>query len=468
MTPSNHDRVGVPFDAQLGLTASTGVLLNTMPKKVSCAGRPFLEQDRATLTPLEAGARDQVPLRSGSARPMASRRQRGASLIEALMAFALVTLSAVALLRIQITWTDAGRQSAQQTQAARGLQTGIDQLLSPAATLQTGSATIPGIANAAESGSAGSIVTWSRTLAAGAMPGEWSVSWSANLEDRGAASRTWAVIGHLYRIDPQVLARAEAIRHDPGAGMLQRIAPAGRQAALDPGFVSVPNPSSNHLPTAVDAPRPGAQPPLVPPPTDPSSRSACAVTTAAWVSDPSCDATRHFTRSGAIRWPVSLLADPAARASLEQWIVAVTDPFSAAGGTASGASPLRNERCAYRLEPGVDPHLAWRCLGEAWSPATSTPATSTSTTVPPPPIATTPLPSREPSSSDSLAPGITDPLGGLPAGLLACRFIDALPLQARLLSAPPAAVLQHQRVHWIVVRAVDGCPADTVRSTRSA
>jgi hypothetical protein len=372
--------------------------------------------------------------------------QRGTSLVEALIAAALVALSALTLLRIQAVWTLAGQDASQQTHAARGLQSGIDAVLAPVAALVPASTTLP------LPGPPGSL-PWTLTRVPGPAADESATTWTGGWTRRDGSTRDWIVQGHEFRVSMAALARAHPVpagAASAGGFVPGLLAPAGRPAAWDAGFDGVdlervPGSAEQAPIERADDPRQVPAPPanevvpLQPTPAVPCNRPMPGPPR---VDAPpeACAAEAHMTRSGAIRWSPELLADPPSRAQLENWVAGLLEP-TRNRDAASSADP----RCAFRLEPGVDPYLAWRCLGQAWSTR---------------PVDAVPV--SRPETVEDWPAGMGDPLGGLPPGLRACRYADAAGSAGTDRTPAALAILQHRRVHWLVIPAARDCPAGTV------
>jgi hypothetical protein len=364
--------------------------------------------------------------------------ERGTSLVEAMVAFALVTLSAMALLRIQAVWMLAGHEAAHQMQSTRDLQTAVD------AAIATPASSLP-ITPPVSPSPNRSVADWVLERTSGGHAGEWSAAWHGGWSRRDGSLRAWTVHGHLYPVPVVAWTVAEQARRDAAAGRTRAsnvLAPGGRPPAWDASFDEAaghsghPTPSdassardASGAPVHVDAgPRVEGRQPVC------TGRSAGRL--ARNPPPATCDERQPQSRSGAIRWHADALADRAVRAVLEDWVAGLIEPPSAdsLAGEAAPSNP-QDPRCEFRLEPGADPHLAWRCLGRAWSDA-------------------------EPTSTAEWPSGMASPLGRLPSGLRACRYADESGVQTPRHQG--LAVLQHQRVHWLVIPAAHECPQGTV------
>jgi hypothetical protein len=388
--------------------------------------------------------------------PAYRRAQRGVSLIEALVALVLLTLTMLAVLRIQAVWSLAEDDARMQRAAARWLQGTVDRWMGGSE---------PAVA-ATASGPPEPLQPRLTLQHHGLLPAtafEATLRWVLVQHLRGGAVSAWVVQGHRFQVSPAVYSgwSAESGAHEPGWW-----APGQRAAAMDPGF-------------GLTAAQPG-----VPSPGLPSGsvsrfaeigtsvlsgrhrRSTASVCTGVDLDavlsgrppSASCDATRHATRAGAIRWAPVIAGLPALVAARANWLTAVLpEPSQRARGSAAG-----DPRCGYGLTAPGATDLTWRCLGSVWSPPVEAPG------------AVAPARPGQPGwLSEPMAPPADfafdgrpiHPLAGLPTGFRACRFTTGGPADDRAGAAFPAealSIVQHQRVHWWVGPASHDCPEGTV------
>jgi Tfp pilus assembly protein PilV len=374
-------------------------------------------------------------------------------LVEALVAMLLLTLTLLAVLRIQAVWAVAEDDARLQRLSARWMQTTIDRWIGGAA---------PAAALAVEAvpqaGAEGPLdrLSLQHVPRLADSGNETTSLWVLTQASRTGPVTRWQVQAHRFVVDLAVYAgwAADEALHQPGWW-----APGGRPGGLDPGFGR----GGAHAPDAGQPGNLGGWVPLrsaldtsvVADRQRRSVESACAgadldAVLLGRASTAACDPTQYATRAGAIRWAAEIDSQPALAALRGGWLAAVLQ-----APTLRGDRALGDPRCGYQLAAPGSQDLVWRCLGAAWSE--------------PPPAPTPAAPVEPPRAADAdddfaFAGRPIHPLAGLPPGLRACRYTTGGPSHPRPggdAVAAGAAILQHQRVYWWVGPASHACPADT-------